>query len=105
MFRRGYTLRTNKEASLDGSFKNGDVAQLGEHRLCKAGVRGSSPLVSTIARFGGLFLCAKLDWRLERLPILLAPEQNVLTANPYTDNYDPKKSGYRLTAIHCLAKN
>ena len=25
----------------------GDVAQLGEHRLCKAGVRGSSPLVST----------------------------------------------------------
>ena len=27
--------------------KFGDVAQLGEHRLCKAGVRGSSPLVST----------------------------------------------------------
>ena len=25
----------------------GDVAQLAEHRLCKAGVRGSSPLVST----------------------------------------------------------
>ena len=24
----------------------GDVAQLGEHRLCKAGVRGSSPLIS-----------------------------------------------------------
>ncbi len=27
----------------------GDVAQLGEHRLCKAGVRGSSPLISTIS--------------------------------------------------------
>lgn len=27
--------------------ESGDVAQLGEHRLCKAGVRGSSPLVST----------------------------------------------------------
>ncbi len=25
----------------------GDVAQLGEHRLCKPGVGGSSPLVST----------------------------------------------------------
>ena len=25
----------------------GDVAQLAEHRLCKAGVRGSIPLVST----------------------------------------------------------
>ena len=48
MFRRGYTLRTNKEASLDGSFKNGDVAQLGEHRLCKPGVEGSIPFVSTL---------------------------------------------------------
>jgi hypothetical protein len=26
---------------------NGGVAQLGEHCLCKAGVRGSSPLTST----------------------------------------------------------
>ena len=26
---------------------SGDVAQLAEHRLCKAGVRGSIPLVST----------------------------------------------------------
>ena len=26
---------------------NGDLAQLVEHRLCKAGVRGSIPLVST----------------------------------------------------------
>jgi catechol 2,3-dioxygenase-like lactoylglutathione lyase family enzyme len=26
----------------------GDVAQLGEHLLCKEGVRGSSPLISTI---------------------------------------------------------
>ena len=25
----------------------GDVAQLGEHLLCKEGVRGSSPLIST----------------------------------------------------------
>ncbi len=28
-------------------FRLGDVAQLGEHRLCKPGVGGSSPLVST----------------------------------------------------------
>ena len=27
--------------------EHGDVAQLAEHRLCKAGVRGSIPLVST----------------------------------------------------------
>ena len=27
--------------------RGGDVAQLGEHRLCKPGVGGSSPLVST----------------------------------------------------------
>ena len=27
--------------------KRGDLAQLVEHRLCKAGVRGSIPLVST----------------------------------------------------------
>jgi hypothetical protein len=26
---------------------DGDVAQLGERRLCKADVRGSSPLIST----------------------------------------------------------
>ena len=51
------------EASLFwGVFENGDVAQLGEHRLCKAGVRGSSPLVSIEARFSGpLFLCANLS--------------------------------------------
>ena len=30
----------------------GDVAQVVEHRLCKAGVRGSSPLVSTDSRSG-----------------------------------------------------
>ncbi len=28
---------------------HGDVAQLGERRLCKADVRGSSPLISTWA--------------------------------------------------------
>ena len=27
-------------------FNYGDVAQLGEHLLCKEGVRGSSPLIS-----------------------------------------------------------
>jgi hypothetical protein len=26
---------------------SGDIAQLGEHRLCKAGVAGSSPVIST----------------------------------------------------------
>ena len=30
--------------------EHGDVAQLGEHRLCKAGARGSSPLISTRER-------------------------------------------------------
>ena len=35
--------------------KTGDVAQLGEHRLCKAGVRGSSPLIST-KNFSGLYI-------------------------------------------------
>jgi hypothetical protein len=30
----------------DGGFL-GDVAQLGEHRLCKPGVTGSSPVIST----------------------------------------------------------
>ena len=32
---------------IDWQMKLGDVAQLGEHRLCKPGVGGSSPLVST----------------------------------------------------------
>ena len=36
---------------------HGDVAQLGELRLCKADVRGSSPLISTWAGSAG--------WRLE----------------------------------------
>ena len=31
-------------------FARGDVAQLGEHRLCKPGVGGSSPLVSTLPK-------------------------------------------------------
>jgi hypothetical protein len=30
----------------------GDVAQLGEHRVRIAGVRGSSPLISTISTLG-----------------------------------------------------
>ncbi len=30
------------------AFPQGDVAQLGEHRLCKPGVEGSSPFVSTL---------------------------------------------------------
>ena len=29
---------------------SGDVAQLGEHRLCKAGVEGSSPFVSSFRK-------------------------------------------------------
>ena len=32
---------------IDWQMELGDVAQLGEHRLCKPGVGGSSPLVST----------------------------------------------------------
>jgi hypothetical protein len=34
-------------ADQSGFTANGDVAQLGERRLCKAEVRGSSPLIST----------------------------------------------------------
>ncbi len=33
----------------------GDVAQLGEHLLCKQGVGGSSPLISTIFEGGARF--------------------------------------------------
>ena len=36
-----------------GTLAHGDVAQLGEHGLCKPGVGGSSPLVST------LYLCCR----------------------------------------------
>ena len=37
--------RTASLAAADPT--HGDVAQLGEHRPCKAGVVGSSPIVST----------------------------------------------------------
>ena len=40
---------------------SGDVAQLGERRLCKADVRGSSPLISTWL----LFRTNAIDGRLE----------------------------------------
>ena len=43
-----------------GVFEDGDVAQLGEHRLCKAGVRGSSPLVSTRPASAGFFYAPSL---------------------------------------------
>ena len=36
----------------------GGVAQLAEHRVCNAGVRGSNPLASTILRWGMIFLNA-----------------------------------------------
>ena len=39
--------RCESAATIGGA--DGDVAQLGEHLLCKEGVRGSSPLISTIA--------------------------------------------------------
>ena len=39
------TLRPS--GSVRGRLNSGDVAQLGEHRLCKPGVVGSSPIVST----------------------------------------------------------
>ena len=41
-------VRPAKRTDLASSFQNGDVAQLGERRLCKPEVGGSSPLVSTI---------------------------------------------------------
>ena len=46
--------------------KFGDVAQLGEHLLCKQGVVGSSPIVSTLKRHLGQtrwrFFCAVVFW-------------------------------------------
>ncbi len=46
--------------------KLGDVAQLGEHLLCKQGVVGSSPIVSTLKRHLGQsrwrFFCAVVFW-------------------------------------------
>ena len=46
--------------SLRGSRLNlGGIAQLGEHELCKLGVRGSNPLASTILRSASR--CAKRD--------------------------------------------
>jgi hypothetical protein len=42
----------------------GDVAQPGEHLLCKQGVGGSSPLVST--RFGRGFGLGFAPWQLQR---------------------------------------
>ncbi len=42
---------SSKTITIRCSAKNGDLAQLVEHCLCKAGVRGSIPLVSTIIIF------------------------------------------------------
>ena len=39
----------NLQTAKPTNLKFGDVAQLGEHCLCKAGVEGSSPFVSTAA--------------------------------------------------------
>ena len=44
-------------ARADRRAKPGDVAQLGEHRLCKARVTGSSPVISTLG------LSTSLTWR------------------------------------------
>ena len=52
-----------------GVFEDGDVAQLGEHRLCKAGVRGSSPLVSTRRpASAGFFYAPSLTGGASQLP-------------------------------------
>jgi hypothetical protein len=42
-------IRSNRQA-LEHLAVSGDVAQLGERRLCKADVRGSNPLISTWLR-------------------------------------------------------
>ena len=42
---------TQRDYGVDVTQTYGDVAQLGEHCLCKAGVRGSSPLVSTFISY------------------------------------------------------
>ena len=47
----------SKTITIRCSANNGDLAQLVEHRLCKAGVRGSIPLVSTYK------LPANFGWR------------------------------------------
>ena len=43
-----------------GHRRRGDVAQLGEHLLCKEGVRGSSPLISTTLRMDAFGLVASV---------------------------------------------
>src|SRR6185436_4331256 len=44
------TRRPSRRTSARRQIGRGDVAQLGEHRVRIAGVRGSSPLISTIPR-------------------------------------------------------
>ena len=39
---------TSRSAPRLSSFSHGAIAQLGEHRLCKPGVAGSSPAGSTV---------------------------------------------------------
>lgn len=47
----------------EGEFRKlalpGDVAQLAEHRLCKPGVVGSNPIVSTAGRIGASTLLVR----------------------------------------------
>ena len=43
----GLTEKRSCEGRRLKGFSDGDVAQLGEHCLCKAGVAGSTPVVST----------------------------------------------------------
>ena len=60
----GADCRDGADDRRQGSSQPGDVAQLGEHLLCKQGVGGSSPLIST----------THIDNRIESLEISVQAE-------------------------------
>ena len=49
---RGITETSESLFNFEGPERSGGIAQLGEHLLCKQGVSGSIPLISTTKRRG-----------------------------------------------------
>ena len=41
-------LKAHKDSDIRNAGRHGGIAQLGEHLLCKQGVKGSNPFISTI---------------------------------------------------------
>ena len=56
----GPVKETSKKVSGTGTGNRGGIAQLGEHLLCKQGVKGSIPLISTKYRLKD-FKCPEGD--------------------------------------------